>query len=219
MPTMNGYEVCERLKASKQLQAIPVIFISALNDNLEKVKAFAAGGVDYITKPFEIEELHARVQTHLKLRRLQIELEDTNERLAKANTVLQDALAYAEWVVEERREIETRFTSLVKNIKDHSIFTMDVDGCITGCNMEGERILGYSEAELMGENFSLIFTPEDLRNGMDEQELRRRANPVEPSMSAGTSAKAARGFGLWVSSRPRMMPPAGTTASRKFCAT
>jgi sigma-B regulation protein RsbU (phosphoserine phosphatase) len=85
MPEMNGYEVCEHLKANEDLRGIPVIFISALNENLDKVKAFAIGGVDYITKPFQMEELHARVETHLKLRRLQIELEETNARLAKIN--------------------------------------------------------------------------------------------------------------------------------------
>ena len=85
MPEMNGYEVCQHLKADEYLRGIPVIFISALNENLDKVKAFAIGGVDYITKPFQMEELHARVETHLKLRRLQIELEETNARLATAN--------------------------------------------------------------------------------------------------------------------------------------
>src|SRR6187431_730953 len=85
MPGMNGYEVCEQLKADELLGGIPVIFISALTEQLDKVKAFATGGVDYITKPFQMEELHARVETHLKLRRLQIELEDANERLAKVN--------------------------------------------------------------------------------------------------------------------------------------
>ena len=85
MPEMNGYEVCEQLKADDNLRGIPVIFISALTEQLDKVKAFAIGGVDYITKPFQMEELHARVETHLKLRRLQIELEETNERLANAN--------------------------------------------------------------------------------------------------------------------------------------
>src|SRR6188472_397438 len=85
MPEMNGYEVCEHLKADDMLGGIPVIFISALTEQLDKVKAFAIGGVDYITKPFQMEELHARVETHLKLRRLQIELEASNDRLAKAN--------------------------------------------------------------------------------------------------------------------------------------
>ena len=85
MPELNGYEVCEQLKADDTLQGIPVLFISALTEQLDKVKAFATGGVDYITKPFQIEELHARVETHLKLRRLQIELEETNSKLAEVN--------------------------------------------------------------------------------------------------------------------------------------
>src|SRR3954466_12133371 len=85
MPDMNGYEVCEPLKADDRLKGIPVIFISALTEQLDKVKAFAVGGVDYPTKPFQMEELHARVETHVKLRRLQIELEETNARLATAN--------------------------------------------------------------------------------------------------------------------------------------
>jgi diguanylate cyclase (GGDEF)-like protein len=89
MPEMNGYEVCEHLKADDQLKGIPVIFISALTEQLDKVKAFAIGGVDYLTKPFQMEELHARIETHLKLRRLQIELEESNARLAKANSLLE----------------------------------------------------------------------------------------------------------------------------------
>jgi signal transduction histidine kinase len=71
MPEMNGYEVCEQLKADEALQAIPVIFISALHETLDKVKAFRVGGVDYVTKPFQFEEVYARVQTHLQLRRLE----------------------------------------------------------------------------------------------------------------------------------------------------
>ena len=85
MPEMNGYEVCAHLKADGKFKGIPVIFISALTEPLDKVKAFATGGVDYITKPFQMEELHARVETHLKLRRLQLEVEETNARLTKIN--------------------------------------------------------------------------------------------------------------------------------------
>ena len=83
MPEMNGYEVCEHLKADHDLKGIPVIFISALTEELDKVKAFKTGGVDYITKPFQMEELHARVETHLKLRRLQTELERANGRMSR----------------------------------------------------------------------------------------------------------------------------------------
>ncbi|MGA2222206.1 MAG: hybrid sensor histidine kinase/response regulator [Verrucomicrobiia bacterium] len=81
MPEMNGYEVCEHFKADEALKEIPVLFISALDETIDKIKAFAAGGVDYVTKPFQFEEVEARVQTHLKLRRLQIELESRNRQL------------------------------------------------------------------------------------------------------------------------------------------
>jgi sigma-B regulation protein RsbU (phosphoserine phosphatase) len=80
MPEMNGYEVCKRLKADKDTRDIPIIFISALDETHDKVKAFSVGGVDYITKPFQLEEVLARVETHLALRRLQKRLQDANKR-------------------------------------------------------------------------------------------------------------------------------------------
>jgi CheY-like chemotaxis protein len=98
MPEMNGYEVCEHLKADGALKGIPVIFISALTDQLDKVKAFAMGGVDYLTKPFQMEELHARVETHLKLRRLQIELEEYSRHLELARERLKLDLELARGV-------------------------------------------------------------------------------------------------------------------------
>ncbi len=94
MPDMNGYTVCERLKADDRLKGIPVIFISALTEQLDKVKAFAIGGVDYLTKPFQMEELHARIETHLNLRRLQVELEATNTQLQSTNREL-DSFSYS----------------------------------------------------------------------------------------------------------------------------
>jgi len=83
MPEMNGFEVCQSLKADEKLKDIPVIFISALNEVLDKVRAFAVGGVDYITKPFQFDEVQARVNTHLKLWHLQQELEKHNRQLGK----------------------------------------------------------------------------------------------------------------------------------------
>lgn len=82
MPEMNGYEVCEHLKAHPGTKDIPVIFISAIHEVLDKVKAFAVGGVDYITKPFQMEEVLARVDTHLSIRRLPKSLEAKNNDLA-----------------------------------------------------------------------------------------------------------------------------------------
>ncbi|MFL5243152.1 MAG: PP2C family protein-serine/threonine phosphatase [Gemmataceae bacterium] len=95
MPEMSGYEVCDQLKADKRLKGIPIIFISALTEPLDKVKAFATGGVDYITKPFQMEELYARVETHLQLRRLQVEVEAANARLEQANGRMSRDLAAA----------------------------------------------------------------------------------------------------------------------------
>lgn len=81
MPEMNGFEVCERLKSSPKLARIPVIFLSALNETEDKVMAFRSGGVDYVTKPFQFEEVKSRVETHLNLHRLQQALERHNQQL------------------------------------------------------------------------------------------------------------------------------------------
>lgn len=83
MPDMSGYEVCEQLKTDEQTRDIPVIFISALDEVVDKVKAFSSGGLDYITKPFQNEEVLARVETHLALRHLQKHLQEKNTQLRK----------------------------------------------------------------------------------------------------------------------------------------
>jgi signal transduction histidine kinase len=104
MPRLNGYQLCEQLKADERTCHIPVIFLSAMDQPLDKIKAFEVGGVDYITKPFQVEEVLARVQTHLTLARLQKELSGQNERLeqqvkertaelVQANTALQGEIA------------------------------------------------------------------------------------------------------------------------------
>ena len=93
MPEMNGYEVCECLKANEKLKEIPVIFISALNETLDKVRAFSAGGVDYITKPFQFEEVEARVNTHLEIRRQKRLLQENYFNLQKLES-LRDSLTH-----------------------------------------------------------------------------------------------------------------------------
>ena len=84
MPEMNGYELCERLKSDPELSAAPVIFLSALSATEDKVKGFQVGGADYITKPFRLEEVKARVHTHLKLHQLQRTLQQQNNQLEEA---------------------------------------------------------------------------------------------------------------------------------------
>ena len=90
MPGMNGYEVCEALKQDAQTKEIPVIFISALDDVLDKVRAFEVGGVDYISKPFQEAEVLARIKNQLDLRELQSQLEAQNQELARSNQALEE---------------------------------------------------------------------------------------------------------------------------------
>jgi len=91
MPDLDGYEVCRILKAEEKTSSVPIIFISALGDELKKLRGFQVGGVDYITKPFYSEEVIARVRAHLNLRRAQFDLEETNAALVAEITLVNDA--------------------------------------------------------------------------------------------------------------------------------
>jgi signal transduction histidine kinase len=88
MPELDGYEVCAQLKRDERTRDVPVLFISALNETIDKVLAFGVGGLDYITKPFQFEEVDARVAAHLKLRRLQLDLALRNRELQRSNEEL-----------------------------------------------------------------------------------------------------------------------------------
>ncbi|WP_371376122.1 sensor histidine kinase [Sporomusa aerivorans] len=96
MPDMDGYEVCRRLKEHETWRSIPVIFISALNNTQGKLRSFAAGGVDYITKPFHCAEVEARVETHIKLNLYQRYLEVMIEKKACELAQAQEKVARAE---------------------------------------------------------------------------------------------------------------------------
>jgi signal transduction histidine kinase len=98
MPDMSGYEVCERLKADEAVRDIPIIFISALDATEDKVKAFKVGGVDYITKPFQLEEVVARVETHLALRNLQRSLQ---REISERDKLISELDAYAHTVAHD----------------------------------------------------------------------------------------------------------------------
>lgn len=84
LPEMDGFEICQRLKANAQTRSIPIIFLSALDSIADKVRAFQVGGVDYITKPFQFEEVLARIQTQLTLQTLQTQLRTQNDQLQQA---------------------------------------------------------------------------------------------------------------------------------------
>jgi len=119
MPGMDGYEVCRRLKADARSAAIPVIFLSALEDERDKVKGFQAGGVDYITKPFQPQEMLARVRIHLRMRQLTEGLEQEvgarTKDLMVANKRLEGEIAErkrAEELLRRRNEELERFERL-----------------------------------------------------------------------------------------------------------
>lgn len=90
MPVMDGYEACRRIKKDPQSAAIPVIFLSALDHPIDKIKAFQAGGSDYVAKPFQEEEVLARVSHHIQLARIQTFMEDQNRLLSEANAKLRE---------------------------------------------------------------------------------------------------------------------------------
>ena len=112
LPDVDGFEVCRRLKEDAGTHAVPVIFLSALEEAKDKVKGFAAGGADYIAKPFHAEEVLARVRTHVALYRLRSDLE---RRVAVQTAALQEnieALRRSEEALQERLHFETLLTDL-----------------------------------------------------------------------------------------------------------
>jgi DNA-binding response OmpR family regulator len=115
MPEMNGYEVCERLKSAQALKDIPVIFLSALNEIEDKVKAFRSGAVDYVSKPFQFEEVHARVETHLKLHHLSRALKLQNESLEEAVAARTRELAQANQRLSILDRSKTEFLNLISH--------------------------------------------------------------------------------------------------------
>jgi PAS domain S-box-containing protein len=122
MPGMDGYEVCRRLKADERTESIPVIFISILEDERDKVKGFQAGAVDYITKPFQPDEVLARVGTHLRLRELTERLEqkvgERTEELMIANQRLQGEIIERRQAEEALRKSEEKYRIVADNTYD-----------------------------------------------------------------------------------------------------
>lgn len=106
MPGLDGYEVCQRLKAEKKTRDTPIIFISALQATTNKVKGFLSGGVDYITKPFQEEEVLARVNTHLRMRSLQAQLKQKNAELVDSNRRLEQEIRQRKRLEAERLKIK-----------------------------------------------------------------------------------------------------------------
>lgn len=137
MPGMDGYDTCRTLKADPALARIPVIFISALDDPLDKVKAFQVGGRDYVTKPFHAEEVLVRVEHQVNLGRLQRELEIQNQNLLDANLKLKEV-----------NNLKTNFTAmLVHDLRSPLTFLgLALDGVRAGVPNREELLAKSEEA-------------------------------------------------------------------------
>ncbi|MEG4074762.1 PAS domain S-box protein [Microcoleus sp. Pol14C2] len=109
MPKMNGYEVCTRLKSNERTREIPVIFLSVFDETFHKVKAFEVGGVDYITKPFQVEEVLVRIESQLTIQQL-------SKQLKQQNAQLQQEVEFRKRTEESLRESKARLQKLAVNI-------------------------------------------------------------------------------------------------------
>ena len=150
MPDMDGYQLCELLKADELTRDIPVIFISAKDEVLDKVKAFSLGGADYISKPFQIEEVVARVANQLRFRQLQKQLMEKNARLQEEIRVRQSA--------------EEKFAVAFRSSPDAIAITTLDQGRLIDVNDSFLEISGYARKELIGKTareLNLWINPED----------------------------------------------------------
>ncbi len=170
MPGTNGYEVCRRLKAEERTRDIPIIFISALNEMMDKIKAFDLGGVDYITKPFQAEEVLGRVKTHLSLRNMQIQMQSQNQQLQQEiRERKQSELAL--------RDSEEKLRAIMDSATD-AIILLDEHGKIIYSNPASGKIFGYTIQELKGKKMQSLLLPEEFKNyrkGREEYKTTRHS--------------------------------------------
>jgi DNA-binding NtrC family response regulator len=165
MPEMDGFELCRRLKQDKRTKHVPVIFVSALQDTEARIQGFEAGGVDFISKPFQELEILARVRTHMSLHRMQKHL----EQLVDARTSeLSESRANLEQKVRALQESEERFRSLIEQ-SPMPIEILSLDGKILQSNPSWNKLWGVDEvaaAETM-EKYNMLTDPQLKKLGIN----------------------------------------------------
>jgi diguanylate cyclase (GGDEF)-like protein len=174
MPGMDGYETCEHLKASQVTRDIPVIFLSAMGEVDDKVKAFRVGGVDYVTKPFQILEVLARIETHLAISRLQQQLGQANQLLAERL----EALSNAQAAEREQRILAETLLATIAAINSSLDFDEVLDHILENLG----RVVPHSSASIALINESgmvQIQRAMGYRNNQPKEIFSRQSIPVD----------------------------------------
>ena len=164
MPGMDGFEVCRKVRENESGRRVPIMFISSSRDREEWAEGFSLGAVDFISKPFQREELLARVKTHVELGRLQAKLESL---VAQRTAELRYAVEELRLEVAERRRVEhalreseERFRNIA-NAVPVIIWTSNADGHVDFRNEHGARFTGLAFEELLNTNWCELVHPED----------------------------------------------------------
>ncbi|NJO80322.1 MAG: response regulator [Cyanobacteria bacterium RM1_2_2] len=162
MPEMDGYEVCKQLKAAPRTCEVPIIFISALDDALDKVRAFAAGGVDYVTKPFQEAEVLARIEHQLRIQRLQHQLVEQNKELLRSNRELEQFAYVVSHDLQQPLQSVTGFVKLLQLKYEPMLDRMAQDYLNriheTGSRMQRliQDLLTYAQVDKQEQEFQMI---------------------------------------------------------------
>ena len=151
MPGMDGFEVLRQLKAREESRDIPVIFLSGITEVEQRVDGLKLGAVDFISKPFQHNELLVRVRNQMELFRLRARLERQAADLQLANKLLQIEIEVRKRAEEALRESEAHYRAVTHSAND-AIITADGAGNIASWNRGAEKIFGYNEAEINGQS-------------------------------------------------------------------
>jgi len=211
MPGLDGYEVCQQLKANEITREIPVLFLSALDHPADKVKAFNVGGVDYITKPFQADEVVARVETHIALRSMQKQLQEQNRELrsyrehledlvtkrtaelTQTNTLLQEEIMERKHAEQALQLSEQQYRLLAENVEDGIVIVQG--GKLVFTNTAFAAMVGYTPENLYMSDPALQF-PENNRKMVQARLTHIETEAPELPWQAELAAKD--GHPIWI---------------------
>jgi PAS domain S-box-containing protein len=173
MPDISGFEVCKILKDDEKTSEIPIIFISALTDTNNKVEGFNLGGVDYITKPFQQEEVLIRVKTHLQIKNLSEDLKNANslleEKVVARTKDLEDELQENSRINLALVESENRFRMLFDSAPEVMLLIDISSGEVIDINKTGCELIGINYEDIIGTNHEDYFRVNDNKDDLEVQ--------------------------------------------------